>query len=60
MKVFGWILVVFGALSAVGALAGGISPVGGIFFIVLGAYLLSRAAKKAKEQQEKDKWLNNN
>lgn len=60
MKVFGWILVVFGALSAVGALAGGTSPVGGIFFIVLGAYLLSRAAKKAKEQQERDKWLNKN
>lgn len=60
MKVFGWILVVFGALSAIGALTGGINPTGGIFFIVLGAYLLSRAAKKAKEQQEKDKWLNNN
>lgn len=60
MKIFGWILLILGILATVGALAGGSSPVGGIFFIVLGAYLLSRAAKKAKEKQDKVKWLNKN
>lgn len=60
MKIFGWILLVLGFLATVGALGGGNSPVGGIFFIVLGAYLLSKAAKKAKEKQDKEKWLNKN
>lgn len=58
MKTGGWILLVLGILSTLWAIIGGIPPIGGLFFAILGAYLISRANKKEKEQRDKDKWLN--
>lgn len=59
MKIGGWILLVLGVLSTIGSFIGGNSPTGGIFFTVLGAYLISRANKKKKEEEDRNKWINN-
>lgn len=56
MKTWGWILLVLGSLSFIGKLTAGSSPVGPLFWIGLGAYLIHRANQKAKEQEEKDHW----
>ncbi len=62
MKVWGWILVVFGGLSAVGAFVvaveGGESNFGGITFVVLGLYLLHLSKQKQKQQKDQKKWDN--
>lgn len=60
MKVLGWILLILGILSFIGAISQGHNVVGPAFFGGLGAYLLSRINKKKQEEQDKDKWANGN
>lgn len=57
MKIIGWILLTLGMISVLLSLIGGV-PMGGIFWIVLGAYLIHRANKKEEEKINKDKWMN--
>ena len=59
MKVLGWILLVMGILSFIGALSAGHNPTGSLFWGLVGAYLVSRANNRIKEQEEKEKWNNN-
>ena len=61
MKIAGIILLVIGGMSTLGAMVGAaqghsVSPVGGLAFVALGAFLLSRANKKKKEAEEKIRW----
>lgn len=58
MKIWGYILAVFGGLSAIGACIGGISPVGGIFFLGLGIFLISRANQRKEREKEMKEWNN--
>lgn len=56
MKTFGIISIVFGALSAIGALSAGHEPAGPIFWLILGIVLVVRAnAKKANNIEENKK-----
>lgn len=55
MKIWGWILIIFGSLSGLGSIIGGANPVG-FAFLVLGLYLLHRAKEKKEEQNNKEKW----
>lgn len=61
MRITGIILIVFGTLAILGAfiqaMEGHDASLGGLSFVVLGTYLMSRAAKKKKEQAERDKWI---
>lgn len=59
MKTTGIILIILGSLSFLGSILGGHIGIGPIFFIVLGAYLISRANKKAEERQKKQNWADN-
>ena len=63
MKVAGIILLVFGGLSVLGALlatAGGRpTSFAGLAFVVLGAFLISRANSKKEEEEKKKQWENN-
>lgn len=64
MKILGAILTVIGAGSTIIGFLGitqGYSTArgqlyGGMMFLVLGIFLISRAKKKEKEKQEKKKW----
>lgn len=66
MKVAGIVLIVIGVLGlfqdfmrlASGNSRGGEGIAFGIGFIVLGAFLLNRAQKKAQKKIDKDKWEN--
>lgn len=58
MKIWGWILLVFGVLSTFGSLIAGNPLTGGLFFSVLGAYLIHCANKRQEEKKDKDKWIN--
>lgn len=58
MKVAGWILLVIGILSIIGSFIGEHPSMGGLFWAVLGAYLIHRANQKKKEEEDKDKWAN--
>jgi|GEM_PF-592808 hypothetical protein bacD2_24371 len=49
MKITGWILVVLGALSFLGAALKGNGTIGPLFWLALGSYLLYRVNKKSKE-----------
>lgn len=60
MKVLGWILLIFGILSFIGAASKGHSIVGPLFTSGLGAFFLSRVGKKKQEEQDKDKWEKGN
>ncbi len=60
MKIAGIILIILGALSTITAIVGAsqghnVSFIG-LGFIVLGAFLLSRANKKKEELEKKKKW----
>lgn len=46
MKFFGWICTILGALSLLGALSGGSSPIGPLFWLGLGIFLLFRSSSK--------------
>ncbi len=60
MKIVGIVLIVFGSLSVIGALIGASrghnTSLGGLAFVALGGYLVSRAIKKQREEEEKKKW----
>lgn len=62
MKAGGIVLIVMGALSTIGALIGASqghqTSFGGLAFIVIGAFLLSRANKKKEEEEKKKEWEN--
>lgn len=64
MKVVGIILVVLGALSILGALLaaskGRPTSFGGVMFLVIGAFLISRANRKEEEAEKKKKWAEGN
>lgn len=60
MKTWGIILIALGSFSViigiVRAVQGFQASFGGVVFIVLGAYLLSRAKKKKEEAEKKRNW----
>lgn len=64
MKVAGIILLVLGGLSTLGAIIGAAqghsTSFAGLTFVVLGAFLLSRANKKKEEEEKKRKWAEGN
>lgn len=70
MKFFGWFLVVVGGLNLIatfGFFSAGVDAIGvdrisqrigtAIGMLVLGLYLLDRAAKKAAKAEEQNKWM---
>lgn len=59
MKVGGWILLTIGVFGTLGALANGGNPTGGIFWIVVGAYMLHVHNRRQREKEEKEKWEQN-
>ena len=63
MKTTGIVLLVIGILSTLGgimgAMAGGPQNFAGLTFVVLGAFLMSRANKKKEEADKKKEWENN-
>lgn len=60
MKITGIILLVIGGLSTLGAIIGAAqghsTSFAGLAFVVLGAFLISRANKKKEEEEKKKKW----
>lgn len=60
MKAAGIILLVLGILSTLGAIIGAAqghnTSFGGLAFVVLGAFLMSRANKKKEEEANKKQW----
>ncbi len=64
MKITGIILLVLGIISMLGAFAGAAMDkdpnFSGLIFIVLGAFLISRANKKKEEEERKSAWVRNN
>lgn len=64
MKIAGIILLVLGGLSTLGAIIGAAqghsTSFAGLTFVVLGAFLLSRANKKKKEEEKKKQWEQGN
>ena len=58
MKTFGWICIVFGALSFLGAALKGHVVTGPVFFLGLGIFLVYRAQQKEQENKDKEDWLN--
>jgi hypothetical protein len=64
MKTTGIVLLVLGGLSFIGALAalsqGRNILSGPIIFIVIGAFLISRANKKKEEEEKKKQWAEGN
>ncbi|GAB1405802.1 hypothetical protein MASR1M74_29840 [Lentimicrobium sp.] len=61
MKTAGIILLVIGLLSTLGALIGTVNghstSFGGLAFVVLGAFLISRGNKKKEEEKKKQEWV---
>ncbi|MBN1182366.1 MAG: hypothetical protein JXB49_08780 [Bacteroidales bacterium] len=60
MKIAGIILIVVGALSVLGALMaasqGHEASFAGLVFVILGAFLISRANRKKTEEDNKKQW----
>ena len=60
MKTTGIVLVVIGCLSTLGAIIaaanGQKANFAGLTFVVLGAFLISRANKKKEEEEKKKRW----
>lgn len=51
MKIAGWICTILGALSLLGTLIGGNSPIGPLFWLGLGIFLLYRGYNKDEEHR---------
>lgn len=59
MRVAGIILLVFAGLNLITVFAGNRSALNGVFMLgVTGAFLISRANKKKKEDNDKERWKN--
>jgi hypothetical protein len=60
MKTTGIVILVIGCLSTLGGIMGTIAGhqpnFAGVTFIVLGAFLISRANKKKEEEEKKRQW----
>ncbi len=60
MRTTGIVFIVLGGLSVLGAccaaMRGQTTSFGGLGFIVLGTFLVSRAINKRKEKEELQKW----
>jgi uncharacterized membrane protein YbaN (DUF454 family) len=60
MKTAGIILLALGLLSTLGAIIGAANgkstSFAGLTFVVLGAFLMSRASKKKEEEEKKKEW----
>lgn len=52
MKVFGWILVIIGGLSLIGAVSAGDSAFGPLFWLGLGITLVCVANRKKNNDEE--------
>ena len=52
MKIFGWILVIIGGLSLIGAVSAGDSAFGPLFCLGLGITLLCLAKQKKENEEE--------
>lgn len=64
MKTTGIVLVTIGVISTLGAIIGAVNGYqtnfGGLTFVVLGAFLISRANKKKEEDEKKKQWEQGN
>jgi len=64
MKTTGIVLAVIGGLSTLGAIIGAVNGhqtnFAGLTFVVLGAFLISRANKKKEEEEKKKQWEQGN
>ena len=56
MKNFGWICIVIGSMSFMGAIVKGDKAVGPTFMLALGIYLLYRVNQKKKEFEKSERW----
>jgi len=60
MKITGIVILVLGCLSTLGGIMGTVAGqqpnFAGVTFIVLGAFLISRANKKKEEAEKKKQW----
>ena len=52
MKTAGWIFLILGIVSFLGAAIGSSSVFGPCFWVALGAFLIYRGKEKAKEKQD--------
>lgn len=59
MRTGGLICIVLGSLSLLGAIIGGHSAFGPLFWSGLGLYLVHRANQKEQEEIDKNNWNNN-
>lgn len=63
MNTTGIVLLVIGILSTLGAIVGAANghqtSFAGLTFVVLGAFLISRATKKKEEEDKKKEWEQN-
>ena len=53
MKIFGWICIVLGALSLIGAASAGHSIFGPVFWLALGIALVYFGNQKEKDKKKK-------
>ena len=53
MRITGWIFTVLGILSLLGCLLKGNNPIGPIFWLGLGIFLIYRASQKEQEKKKK-------
>lgn len=58
MRIGGFILLLMGISNILLAFLTGINPTGGIIWAIIGGYLISRANKKQREKDDRDKWIN--
>lgn len=56
MKIAGYIITVLGVLALIGTIVGGHNPIGPIFWIALGIFLIIRANKKQDDKEKFDQW----
>lgn len=58
MKIIGVVLLMMGILNIPIAFLSGYNPIGGIMWALIGGYLISRANKRQRDKDERDKWTN--
>lgn len=58
MRKWGWTLIVLAGLALIGTLSAGNNPLGPVFWLGVGIYLVYRADRKEKENKEKEDWKN--